>query len=166
VSPFLDLWSWWPQTALVIDRAETADAEDLATIHGGAFHRGWPADDFVAMLGENAVLAHVIRRRAGAPVAGFVLSRLAADEAEILTVAVDARLRGRGLAGRLLAEHVKDLMRAGIRHLFLEVESENAPALKLYARHGFATIGRRKGYYRSASGAADAITMRRELPPL
>jgi [ribosomal protein S18]-alanine N-acetyltransferase len=98
--------------------------------------------------------------------AGFVLSRIAADEAEILTVAGDTRLRGRGLAGRLLGEHVKDLMRAGVRHLFLEVESENMAALKLYTRHGFETIGRRKGYYRSASGVADAITMRRELPPI
>lgn len=166
MSPFLDPWSWWPQTSLVIARAEIADADDLAAIHADAFHRGWPADDFAAMLGETAVLAHVIRRRAGAPAAGFVLSRLAADEAEILTVAVDPRLRGRGLAGRLLDAHVRDLMRAGVRNLFLEVESENAPALKLYARRGFATIGRRKGYYKSASGAADAITMRRELPPL
>ncbi len=166
MSPFLDLWSWWPQAGLVIARAETADAEDLAAIHGGAFHRGWPAHDFVTMLADRAVLAHVIRRRAGAPAAGFVLSRIAADEAEILTVAVDTRLRGRGFAGRLLGEHVKDLMRAGVRHLFLEVESENMAALKLYARHGFETIGRRKGYYRSASGVADAITMRRELPPI
>lgn len=166
MSSLYDIWSWWPQSGLVIARAETTDADDLAAIHAGAFHRGWPADDFVAMLGERAVLAHVIRRRANAPVAGFVLSRMAADEAEILTVAVDKRLRGRGFAGRLLAEHVRDLMRAGVKNLFLEVESENAPALKLYARQGFEPVGRRKGYYRSASGAADAIMMRRELPPI
>lgn len=159
------LW-WWPRPEPVIGRPERADCDDLAAIHAAAFHRGWGADDLAAMLAERNVVAHVIRRRATAPPAGFILSRVAADEAEILTVAVTARLQGRGYGGRLLKAHVPDLMRAGVRTLFLEVEVGNSPAIRLYERSGFATIGRRRGYYRTEAGTTDAITMRRDLPAL
>lgn len=161
-----DLVFWWPRSEPVVGRAATADCDDLAAIHAACFHRGWGADDLAAMLTEPSVIAHVVRRRATAPAAGFILSRIAADEAEILTVATAPRLRGRGYAGRLVAAHLPDLMRAGVRNLFLEVEAENAAALKLYARAGFEPIGRRKGYYRTAGGAADALTMRRALPAI
>lgn len=166
MSVFFDLWAWWPQTGLTIARAVPDDAEDLAAIHAESFHKGWPAHDLVGLIGDRAVITHVIRRRLDAPIGGFIMSRLAADEAEILTVAVAKRLRGRGFAGRLLAEHVKDLMRAGTARLFLEVEAENTPALKLYTRHGFHEVGRRKGYYRTPKGTADAVMMRRDLPAI
>lgn len=161
-----DVWAWWPQSEPAIALATTGDAEELAAIHGASFHRGWGAHDFAAMLAERSTLAHVIRRRATAPVAGFIVSRIAADEAEILTIAVSRRVRGRGFAGLLLSAHVKDLMRKGVRTLFLEVESENEPALKLYARQGFEPVGRRKGYYRLEGAPADAIMMRKVLPEI
>lgn len=166
MSSLYDVWAWWPRAEPVLARAGTDDARELAAIHGASFHRGWDVQDFEAMLVDRSILAHVLRRRAGAPVGAFVVSRLAADEAEILTIAVLPRLRGRGFAGRLLDDHAKDLMRAGIANLFLEVEAENAPALKLYQRRGFAIIGRRKGYYRTASGTADAVMMRKALPAI
>lgn len=161
-----DFWAWWPAAEPALQRAEMADARELAAIHGASFHRGWDVHEFEAMLADKAILAHVIRRRPSAPVGGFALSRVVAGEAEILTIAVLPRLRGRGFAGRLLADHVKDLMRAGVGPLFLEVEAENEPALKLYRRHGFAVIGRRKGYYKTATGTADAVMMRKLLPPI
>ncbi|WP_296578219.1 GNAT family N-acetyltransferase [Phreatobacter sp.] len=161
-----DLVFWWPRPDPVVGRATTADCDDLAAIHAASFHRGWGAEDLAAMLTEASVIAHVIRRRPAASPAGFILSRIAGDEAEILTVAVAPRLRGRGYAGRLIAAHLPDLMRAGVRTLFLEVEAENAAALKLYARTGFEPVGRRKAYYRTAQGAADALTMRRLLPAI
>lgn len=166
MSSIYDFLIWWPRPEPVTGPARQADCDELAAIHAASFHRGWDAANFAAMLAEEAVVAHVVRRRVAAPVAGFVLSRVAADEAEVLTVAMDPRLRGRGFAGRLLGAHVPDLMRAGVRRLFLEVEAGNEPALKLYRRQGFEAVGRRKGYYRSAAGNADAITMRRDLPPL
>lgn len=161
-----DLIVWWPRSEAVVARATPADCEDLAAIHAASFHRGWGADDLAAMLREDGIVAHLVRRREAAPASGFILSRIAADEAEILTVATAPRLRGRGYGGRLIATHLPDLMRAGVRRLFLEVEAENAPALKLYERAGFVPIGRRKGYYRTARGTADAITMRRDLPAI
>jgi ribosomal-protein-alanine N-acetyltransferase len=166
VSSLYTFWGFWPVALPVIGRAEARDADELADIHHRSFHRGWGADDFATMLGDRTILAHTIRRRASAPVAGFVISRLAADEAEILSIAVTPKLRGRGYGGRLIAAHVQDLMRAGIRQLFLEVEAENKAALTLYGHSGFAPIGRRKGYYKTEAGVADAVMMRRNLPPI
>lgn len=163
--PWLWPW-WWTATDPVVGPARIGDADDMAAIHARSFHRGWEAADLAAMVAEPSVIGHVIRRRQGADVAGFILSRMAGDEAEILTVAVAPALRGRGFAGRLLAAHVPDLVRAGIRTLFLEVEAGNAPALRLYASHDFHPVGRRKAYYRTGSGAADAVVMRRDLPAL
>ena len=166
MSSLYDMWAWWPRAEPVLDRAAMADARDMAAIHGASFHRGWDVQDFETMLVDRSILAHALRRRATQPVGAFVVSRLAADEAEILTIAVLPRLRGRGFAGQLLDAHVKDLMRAGIANLFLEVEAENAPALKLYQRRVFSIIGRRRGYYRTATGTADAVMMRKVLPTI
>ncbi len=73
---------------------------------------------------------------------GFMLSRLAADEAEVLTVAVAPRRRGRGIAGRLLQANIARLSRLGAKSLFLEVEAENQAGLALYRRFGIRHGGR------------------------
>lgn len=167
MSSIYDLLAWWPQSsAPVVERADRSDCDAFAAIHAASFHRGWGVEDLAAMLADRAIIAHVVRRRQGGAVAGFILSRVVGDEAEILTVAVAPRLRGRGFGARLLAAHVPDLMRAGVRSLFLEVEAGNEAAVRLYTRQGFQPIGRRKGYYRSAAGAVDAVTMRRDLPAI
>ena len=95
---------------------------------------------------------------------GFVLSRLAADEAEILTIAVDAAHQGRGVGRALLSENLRQVATAGAKALFLEVANDNAPALALYDRFGFVRVGERAGYYRRADGTgASALVMRKSL---
>ena len=95
---------------------------------------------------------------------GFVLSRLAADEAEILTIAVDAAHQGRGVGRALLSENLRQAANAGAKVMFLEVAKDNAPALALYEGFGFARVGERAGYYRRADGTrASAVVMRKLL---
>ncbi|MFV0279637.1 MAG: GNAT family N-acetyltransferase [Rhodoblastus sp.] len=84
---------------------------------------------------------------------GFVLSRRAADEAEILTIAVAPGARGAGLATALLGNHLSRLARLGVSNLFLEVDESNRPALALYRRYGFEQVGRRPAYYAKPDGA-------------
>ena len=62
---------------------------------------------------------------------GFVLSRLAADEAEILTIAVDGAHQGRGVGRALLSENLRQAANAGAKVMFLEVAKDNAAALAL-----------------------------------
>jgi ribosomal-protein-alanine N-acetyltransferase len=95
---------------------------------------------------------------------GFVLSRLAADEAEILTIAVEAARQGKGVGRALLSENLRQAANAGAKAMFLEVAKDNASALALYERFGFVKVGERAGYYRRADGTrATAIVMRKAL---
>ena len=97
-------------------------------------------------------------------VRGFAVSRLAADEAEILTIAVDRAWRGRGVGRDLLREHVSRAALSGARAMFLEVDQDNAAAIALYRRFGFVEVGRREGYYRRPDGkSATALVMRKDL---
>jgi [ribosomal protein S18]-alanine N-acetyltransferase len=93
--------------------------------------------------------------------AGFVLSRGAADEEELLLIAIHPAYRGRGLGSALLERFAAAAKARGRRRLFLEMRDGN-PAETLYRRHGFEPVGRRRAYYRKAAGdPLDAITFAR-----
>lgn len=103
-----------------------------------------------------------LMREKGLPV-GYAVLMMVIDEAHILNISVAQACQGRGL-GRSLLDHLARVARqAGARQLLLEVRPSNAAALALYARRGFETIGRRKGYYPAQNGREDAIVMRLSL---
>lgn len=137
--------------------ASIAHAEVLAAIHEAAFPPGetWGAEAMALQLGLVGCFG--LLRSDGA---GLVLARVAADEAEILTLAVLPAARRRGLGAALLAAACADAARRGAAVLFLEVAEANAAARQLYAAAGFAPAGRRRGYY---PGGQDALVLRRDL---
>jgi len=143
---------------LVMAEARPRDAAAIAKLHGASFKRGWGEDEFQTLLADRAVIAH--RATIGAAPIGFILSRLAAGEAEILSVAIAPNWRGRGFARPLLDLHLRRLAGLGVRAVFLEVDEHNAPANALYRRAGFHQVGRRQGYY---DGEATALVLRRDL---
>jgi ribosomal-protein-alanine N-acetyltransferase len=149
-----------PQPAPRVAALGTEAAARLAAIHASAFARGWSTLDFERLLGERGVVADGLFLGRGAKPAAFVLSRIVLDEAEIITVAVAAEVRGRGHARPLLAHHLDVLARRGVARVHLEVEEGNAPAIALYRRLRFESTGRREGYYRRADGSrVAALTM-------
>lgn len=146
----------------VVEPATLRDAPNLAQLHGESFHRGWGEGEFETMLTERNTLVH--RLRMGRKTIGFAVSRVAANEAEILSIAVADGYRGRGLSRNLLLTHLGHLAGRGVRTVFLEVEEYNQPARRLYERAGFAVNGRRERYYQQASGEPlNALLMRRDL---
>ena len=151
---------WFARSEPVLSEASPRDAAAIARLHGASFHRGWSDGEIERMLRDRHVLAH--RAMSGQSFAGFILSRLVTGEAEILSVAVAAARRGKGLARRLLDLHLRRLAGLGVRTVFLEVEEGNSPALRLYRRAGFRQVGRREGYYQESKGAA-ALVLRRDL---
>lgn len=153
---------FWQTPLPVVEPATKRDCAALARLHRESFHRGWGEAEFDQMIRESNTL--VQRLRAGSQVIGFAASRIAADEAEILSIAIDARQRGRGHSHSFLATHLGHLAGRGVQTVFLEVEENNEPARKLYARAGFTVVGRRERYYREAGGAElNALVMRRDL---
>ncbi len=152
----------WNAGAPVIEPASLRDAPKLAQLHGASFHRGWGEGEFETMLTERNTLVH--RLRMGRKTIGFAVSRIAADEAEILSIAVAASHRGHGLSRNLLLTHLGHLAGRGVRTVFLEVEENNQPARRLYQRAGFTVAGRRERYYQqSGSEQLNALLMRRDL---
>ena len=138
--------------------ARSADAAAIAALHGVSFRRGWGEDEILRLLLDRNVVTQ--RMTAGGKVIGFIMSRLAAGEAEILSVAVAPAWRRRGLSRQLLDLHLRRLAGLGIRAVYLEVGEQNAPACRLYRRAGFNEVGRRQGYY---DDGATALVLRRDF---
>jgi [ribosomal protein S18]-alanine N-acetyltransferase len=155
----LDWLSRSPPT-IAIEPLDTDHAGRLAVLHRDAFARPWSAIDFERMLADRAILGDGLFVGRASLLQGFCLSRIVADEAEILTIAVAAALRGRGHSRALLDRHLEALRRRGVATLHLEVDEGNAPATALYRRFGFAVSGRREGYYLKRDGSrATALMM-------
>jgi [ribosomal protein S18]-alanine N-acetyltransferase len=143
--------------------ARPADAAAIAALHKASFQRGWGEEEVYGLLIDKNVVAHramIGRAVKGSTMAGFILSRLAAGEAEILSIAVAPKQRGHGLSRPLLDLNLRRLAGLGARVVFLEVDENNVPARALYRRAGFADVGQRKSYYQSG---ANALVLRRDL---
>jgi ribosomal-protein-alanine N-acetyltransferase len=132
-----------------ITRAGPLHATLLAGIHARAF----PADEcwderiIAGQLGQPGVFGLIDPR------GGMVLARLAADEAEILTLAVTPEARQQGVGAGLIAAAAAEAKLRGAVRLFLEVSTKNPAARGLYQRQGFQQVGRRRAYYADGSDA-------------
>lgn len=135
----------------------TPDA--LAALHGVCFvsPRPWSAVEFQELLQSPGVFLETRPK-------GFVLGRVIADEAELLTLAVDPAARRAGLGTALVKDFVATARAHGATRAFLEVAATNQAARALYQAQGFAQAGLRRGYYRNADGSAtDALILDRTL---
>ena len=153
--------NWFARTEASFAEASVGDAAHLAALHAQCFQRGWSEAEFEQLLIEPRVIAE--RAAFGRALAGFIISRRIADEAEILSVAVARGWRNRGLAGRLLALHLRKLAELGVARVFLEVDEGNAAACRLYRHAGFHEVGRREGYYDHGETRRAALVLRRDL---
>lgn len=86
----------------------------------------------------------------------------AADQADIIDVAVLPAYRRRGIARALMRAVMTAAAADGAETVFLEVRASNVPAIALYESLGFAKCGLRKNYY--ASPREDAVLMQCPLP--
>lgn len=152
-------------TSYVIEAMREDDVEKVAEIHAASFDEAWSPHTvkrILAMLGSFGLIA---RRRSDGGIAGFALARKAADECELLSLAVAATDRGYGVGALLLDAAITTAIAANARKLFLEVAETNDVAIRLYRSRGLTQVGRRPGYYELKSGAREAaLTMRCDLP--
>lgn len=136
--------------------ASEEDTKDITQMESDYFTDNWS---------ENSVLTHIknqkgIALKFGETLLGYCIFMTAADEGEILRIAVDKKLRGAGLGKKLLSAVLCEMKEVGINEVFLEVRSGNKSAIALYKSSGFEEIGIRKGYYRD--NGEDAVLYKLE----
>ena len=135
--------------------------EDLAALHRRCFTmpRPWSAAEFATLLAAPRTLLCSAAE-------GFLLGRLAGEEAEILTLAVAPECRRRGIGRMLVRDFEARAARAGGSEVFLEVAEDNSAAQALYEGLGYRRAGCRPGYYPGARGGRiAALVLRHRLAP-
>jgi len=139
----------------------------LAALHRASFpaSQAWGEAAIARMLGLPGHFCLIAVN--GAAPEGFVLGRVQADEAEILTLAVLPEARRKGLGRALLDGLLTEAALRGALEVFLEVAADNAPAKALYAHAGAAEVGRRPRYYADGTDAlVFRITLKKKRDPL
>lgn len=155
---------WTAPAGLFIGHGEPRHADALARLHAQGFYRGWPREDFESYLADRVATPAYVALDGRRVPKGFAMLRIAGGECELLTIAVERKLRGKGVGKALLEAAFADLRTTAVRAMFLEVDASNQSAIRLYERMGFTQIATRKGYYPKPDGsAATALVMRADL---
>jgi ribosomal-protein-alanine N-acetyltransferase len=139
---------------IVVVRATPIDAGLMAALHQSCFPRPWDAAAMATFIAASDTLCLLGSVNAGDAPSGFLIASKAADEAELLTLAVTPNRRRLGLGKALLQSAMAALAASGANQLFLEVEDGNEAALQLYRSLGAVPVGRRARYYEHGADAA------------
>jgi ribosomal-protein-alanine acetyltransferase len=119
----------------------------------------WSKESYLRFAREEGSLALILELNS--QIQGFLVGRLAADQAELLNLAVIPAQRRKGAGTALLAKALEEWISRGAKTLYLEVRESNTGAMAFYEKHGFTAVGLRKGYYREPD--EPALTMARKL---
>jgi [ribosomal protein S18]-alanine N-acetyltransferase len=145
----------------IIRPASSADIAVVAGIERASFSDPWSEDSFRELLQMRDAIFLVATLRAPETVAGYVIARVVAGEADVLNFAVSPADRRHGLGGELLDAGLAAVIKRGVREVFLEVRESNVAALALYGSRGFTAVSRRGKYYRNP--VEDALLLRRAI---
>ena len=126
--------------------------EELSNLHKKCFpNKPWSANEFRDLQKSGCEI--IMSQN------GFIVYRIAVDEAEIITIGVNPEMRRKGIASAMIGIIEKNLKNQGVKKIFLEVSATNIPAQKLYENAGFKPVGSRPKYY----DGVDAIVMAKDL---
>lgn len=136
-----------------------SDLDAVAEIERAAYPHPWTRGNFSDSL-EAGYHCWIVER--GGATAGYTVVMIAAGQAHLLNLTVDAAWQGQGLGRELLNFVLKLARDYDAQRIFLEVRPSNTAARGLYAAAGFSEIAVRRGYYPAGTGREDAIVL--ELP--
>jgi ribosomal-protein-alanine N-acetyltransferase len=145
--------------AVTIREMSPSDVSAVSSIlRESAAASSWPKESILESARSG--IAWVAERQGN--VIGFLMGRSAADEFEILNLAIAKQHRRSGVATQLLLAMIVWLQKAGTRRAYLEVRASNEAAIALYVGHGFSQNGRRVRYYQNP--AEDALVFSWDIP--
>ena len=145
--PSLSRMRWWHIPAVLALDEELFGAES------------WSEATFWNELAETETRRYVVATGEGGSVVGYAGLAVYDDEAHVLTLGVTRSAQGRGIGTALLVDLLAAADARGAPRVLLDVRADNAAAQRLYARHGFVPIGRRRRYYQPSG--TDAVVMAR-----
>lgn len=133
-----------------------ADIASVLDVESATYDFPWSAGIFrdCLLAGYTALVLEL-----DGLVSGYCIMSVAAGEAHLLNICVAKTARRQGLGSRLLEEILSRARAGGAARIFLEVRPSNSPALELYTKRGFQTLGVRQRYYKAKDGNEDAVVL-------
>jgi [ribosomal protein S18]-alanine N-acetyltransferase len=139
-----------------------ADLDAVLVLERSLFaEEAWSREMLEGELAEQPRSRYYLVADDDGAITGYAGLLVAANQADVVTLAVAAGRWGQGVGSALLEALLAEAVRRGCTEVFLEVRTDNTRAQRLYRRYGFRQIGIRKGYYQPSG--ADALVMRREV---
>ncbi|MBT3764733.1 MAG: GNAT family N-acetyltransferase [Rhodospirillaceae bacterium] len=139
----------------------SAHSAVVSTLHGACFDEVWNEVAVNKILSMPGVIGF-LGCHENDP-CGFIIGRVAADEAEIITLGVIPPWRDKGAASLLLEAFLGEALAQGAGAVYLEVADDNTAARALYTTAEFQEAGRRRNYYRRDNGREDALILRKKI---
>lgn len=140
-----------------IEPMQKSQIEEVLEIEEQAYgEHHWSKDSFYGELSNN--LAHYYCAfDLNGNLLGYAGSWLVIDEAHITTIAVKPEFMRKKIGEALLNKIINNCYKNEIKYITLEVRASNTPAIGLYEKYGFKSLGTRKGYYQNNN--EDALIM-------
>lgn len=142
-----------------VEAMQWCDLAEVAALEAATYpDDAWSEATWWAELAGRPRRHYVVARFGAvrcAPIAGYAGIDINGENADVMTIAVAPKHQGMGLGSVLLTQIHDAAGRRGARAMLLEVRADNPAALALYARHNYAQIATRSGYYVSGSSAGD-----------
>lgn len=142
---------------IYINPMQSSDVPDVAQIEAMAYgNHHWSRDSFYSEI-NNKVAKYYTARYSDGKIVGYIGTWHIIDEAHITTIAVHPEFLRQHVGEALIVKMLEDCYNEFIKYITLEVRVSNIPAIKLYEKYGFKSLGTRKGYYQDNN--EDALIM-------
>ena len=144
-------------TEVTISPMSKEDVEDVVQIEAEAYGKHhWAKSSFYDEMSNNLAKYYVAKLQSGELV-GYAGTWHIVDEGHITTIAVKKEFLRNHIGEAIIQRIIEDCYKNNIKYLTLEVRVSNEPAIKLYEKYGFQSLGTRKGYYQDNN--EDALIM-------
>ena len=142
---------------IFITKMTKDDIDGVSTIEAEAYGKHhWSKSSFYDEMSNNLAKYYVAKNSDGELV-GYAGTWHIIDEGHITTIAVKNEFLRNHIGEALIHQIIEDCYKDGVKYLTLEVRVSNEPAIKLYEKYGFQSLGTRKGYYQDNN--EDALIM-------